>query len=114
MAQTTQESSTLKQSPPKGILALALTGAIPLTLAGLAAAFFIFAFSDDPNVSLIGWFLRAGGVLAVFALLAWLPLCAAWTLSNRKKAGWAYIVAAVPPVAFVVLLLWFHKWVSSY
>lgn len=101
-----------KQGPPKGVLALALTGAIPLALAGCAAALFIFAFSDDPNVSLIGWFLRAGGVLAVFEALAWLPLWAAWTLSNRKKAGWAYVVAAVPPVTFVVLVLWFHHWVS--
>lgn len=102
------------QALPKGVLALALTGAIPLTLAGLAAALFIFAFSDDPNVPLIGWLLRAGGVLAVFDVLAWLPLWAAWTLSNRKKRGWAYAVAAIPPVTFVVLLLAFHNWVTHY
>jgi hypothetical protein len=101
-----------RQTLPKGILALGLTGAIPLTLAGVAAALFIFAFSDDPNVSLIGWFLRAGGVLVALGALAWLPLWAAWMLSNRKKTGWAYAVAAVPPVALVVLVLWFHNWVS--
>jgi hypothetical protein len=102
-----------KQAPPKGILALALMGAIPLTLAGLAAAVFIFLFSDDPNVPLIGWFLRAGGVLAAFEALAWLPLWAAWMLSNRKKTAWAYVVAAIPPVALVVLVLWFRKWVAD-
>ena len=119
-----REPQTLEQGPPgrtvpmralpKGILAVGLTGAIPLTLAGLAAALFIFLFSDDPSVSLIGWFLRAGGVLAGFEALAWLPLWAAWTLSNRKKTALAYFVAAVPPVALVALALWFHKWVNHY
>lgn len=101
-----------RQAPPKGILALALTGAIPLTLAGLAASFFIFAFSDDPNVSLIGWFLYAGGVFAAFEAFAWLPLWAAWMLLIRKKTGWAYAVAAIPAVTFVVLLVWFRNWVA--
>lgn len=101
-----------KQAPPKGILALALTGAIPLTLAGLAAALFIFVFSDDPNVSLIGWFLRVAEVLGVFEALAWLPLWATWALSNRKKTEWAYVMAAIPSVTFVLLVLWFHHSVS--
>jgi hypothetical protein len=101
----------VRQAPPKGIVALALTGAIPLTLAGLAAALFIFAFSDDPNVSLIGWFLYAGGALAVFEGFAWLPLFAAWSLSNRRKTGWAYVMASMPAVTLVVFVLWFHNWV---
>lgn len=102
-----------KQAAPKGILALALTGAIPLTLVGLAAAVFILLFSDDPNVSLIGWFLRAAEVLAAFEALAWLPLWAAWELSNRSKTAWAYVVAAIAPVTFIVLVIWFHHSVAQ-
>lgn len=100
------------QAPPKAILVLALTGAIPLTFVGLAAALFIFIFSDDPNVSFIGWLLYAGRVLAVFEVFAWLPLWAAWTLSDRKKVRWAYVVAAIPPVTFVLVALWFRNWVA--
>lgn len=107
-------SARIVTAPPKGILALGLTGAIPLTLAGLAAALFIFLFSDDPNVPFVGWLLRAGGVFAVFEALAWLPLWGAWKLSNRKRIGWAYVLAAIPSVAFVLLVLWFHKSVSQY
>lgn len=101
------ESNLLRQPPPKAVLALALTGAIPLTLVGLAAACFILIFSDDPNVPLIGWFLYAGGVLAVFEVFAWLPLWAAWKLSKRQEIKYAYLVASVPLVAFVLGLAWF-------
>lgn len=101
-----------KQAPPKGIIALALTGAIPLTLVGLAAALFIFMFSDDPNVAFIGSVLYACGVLAVFEVFAWIPLWAAWMLSSRKKTSWAYLAASIPALTFVVFVLWFRNWVA--
>ena len=119
-----QESHTLnqklpsraipKQALPKGVVALVLTGAIPLTLTGFAAALFIFVFSDDPNVSFIGWVSYASGVLAVFEAFAWLPLWAVWSLSNRKKTAWAYVVATIPAVTFILFLLWFHDSVNHY
>lgn len=100
-------NSYLRGPVPKGILVLVLTGAIPLTLVGVAGACFLLVFSDDPNVSLIGWFLYAGGVLAVFEVFAWLPLWAAWKLSKRQEIKYAYLVASVPLVAFVLGLAWF-------
>lgn len=110
--QTMNESHLRRQAAPKGILALALTGAIPLTLVGLAVASFIFMFSDDPNIPLIGWFLYAGGILAVFEAFAWLPLWAAWMLFNRQKTQYAYLVASVPLVTLVLLGVWFLKSVA--
>jgi len=100
------------QGVPKGILALALIGAVPLTLVGLAAACFIFLFSDDSNVSFIGWVLYAGGVLVVFETLAWLPAWCAWVLFKRQKKEYAYLVASLPLIAFVVLVVWFHHAVA--